>query len=556
MKWTELVVFTVLFLVVTVMGFMAARWQRSGSAADLDHLDEWGLGGRRFGSWITWFLVGGDLYTAYTFVAVPALLFGAGAVGFYALPYTVVLYPLVFLPVVRMWSVARVHGYVTPADFVRGRYDSPLLALIVAVTGLVATMPYIALQLVGLEAVLRTIGLNASGFLGHLPLLIAFVILAVYTYQSGLRAPALIAFVKDILIYLVILVAVIYLPAKLGGWDAIFGAAAKKMATPNPTTGAPTGSILLTANNQLQYITLALGSALALFLYPHSITGILSSRGRNVIKRNMVALPAYSFLLGLLALLGYVAIAAGVKPIVNNATGRPDTNTIIPVLFDSQFGSLFAGIAFAAIGIGALVPAAIMSIAAANLWTRNIYKEYLKRDATPAQEARQAKLASLVVKFGAVLFVLAIDPQFSIDLQLIGGVIILQTLPAVAIALYTRWLHRWALVAGWVVGMGYGLYLLWLIPNPANGRLHFGGSALQLDKLTVFGWHPFAGSPVQIYVGFVALVVNLVVSVLVTLALRAGHVGEGVDATHPADYHADEGSERLRPVAAAVAGES
>jgi SSS family solute:Na+ symporter len=449
-----------------------------------------------------------------------------------------------------------VHGYVTPADFVRGRYDSPLLALIVAITGLVATMPYIALQLVGLEAVLRTIGLNASGFLGHLPLLIAFVILAVYTYQSGLRAPALIAFVKDILIYLVILVAVIYLPAKLGGWDAIFGAAAKKMATPNPTTGAPTGSILLTANNQLQYITLALGSALALFLYPHSITGILSSRGRNVIKRNMVALPAYSFLLGLLALLGYVAIAAGVKPIVNNATGRADTNTIIPVLFDTQFGSLFAGIAFAAIGIGALVPAAIMSIAAANLWTRNIYKEYFKRDATPAQEARQAKLASLVVKFGAVLFVLAIDPQFSIDLQLIGGVIILQTLPAVAIALYTRWLHRWALVAAWVVGMGYGLYLLWIIPNPANGRLHFGGSALTLDKLTVFGWHPFAGSPVQIYVGFVALVVNLVVAVLVTLALRAGHVGEGADATHPADYHADEGSDRLRPVAATVAGES
>ena len=453
-----------------------------------------------------------------------------------------------------MWSVSRVHGYVTPADFVRGRYGSSVLALIVAITGLVATMPYIALQLVGLEAVLRTMGLNAGGFLGHLPLLVAFVILAVYTYQSGLRAPALIAFVKDILIYLVILVAVFYLPAKLGGWETIFSAAEKKMATPNPATGQPTGSILLTANNQLQYVTLALGSALALFLYPHSLTGMLASRGRNVIKRNMVALPAYSFLLGLLALLGYVAIAAGVKPITNNATGRPDTNTIIPVLFDTQFNSFFAGIAFAAIGIGALVPAAIMSIAAANLWTRNIYKEYLKRDATPEQEARQAKLASLVVKFGAVLFVLAIDPQFSIDLQLIGGVIILQTLPAVAIALYTRWLHRWALVAGWVVGMGYGLYLLWLIPNPASGKAHFGGSALTLDKLTLFGWHPFAGSPVQIYVGFVALVVNLVVSVLVTLALRAGHVGEGEDATHPADYHADEGSERLRPVAAVGGG--
>src|SRR3954447_8244254 len=218
-QWPELIVFTVLFLGVSVMGFLAARWQRGST---LDHLDEWGLGGRRFGSWITWFLVGGDLYTAYTFVAVPALLFGAGAIGFYALPYTVVLYPLVFLPVLRMWSVSRVHGYVTPADFVRGRYGSSLLAFLVAVTGIVATMPYIALQLVGLEAVLRTMGLNAGGFAGRLPLLVAFVILAVYPYQSGLRAPALIAFVKDILIYLVIGVAVFYLPAKLGGWDPIF----------------------------------------------------------------------------------------------------------------------------------------------------------------------------------------------------------------------------------------------------------------------------------------------------------------------------------------------
>lgn len=542
-QWTELIVFTVLFLVVTVMGFLASRWQRGDT---LDHLDEWGLGGRKFGAWITWFLVGGDLYTAYTFVAVPALLFGAGAMGFFALPYTVVLYPLVFLPVLRLWSVSRVHGYVTPADFVRGRYGSSLLAFIVAITGLLATMPYIALQLVGLEAVLRTMGLNGAGLLGHLPLLVAFVILAVYTYQSGLRAPALIAFVKDILIYVVILVAIVYLPSKFGGWGAIFDAAdAKFQATESPADG-----VLLTANNQLQYITLALGSALALFLYPHSLTGILASRGRNVIKRNMMALPAYSLLLGLLALLGYVAIAAGVTPITNNATGRPDTNTIIPVLFDNEFGSLFAGLAFAAIGIGALVPAAIMSIAAANLWTRNIYKEYLRKDATPKQEAQQAKIASLVVKFGAVLFIVAVDPQFSIDLQLIGGVIILQTLPAVAIAVYTRWLHRWALVAGWVVGMGYGLYLLYTIPNPAAGRAHFGGSALALDKINLLGWQPFAGSTVLIYVGFVALVLNLVVAVLVTFALRAAGTAEGDDQTSPADYHADEGSDRLKPVAA------
>ncbi|MDS0134154.1 MULTISPECIES: monocarboxylate uptake permease MctP [unclassified Amycolatopsis] len=545
LQWPELIIFTLLFALVTVLGFMASRWQRGST---LDHLDEWGLGGRKFGSWITWFLLGGDLYTAYTFVAVPALVFSAGALGLYALPYTIVVYPIVLLPALRMWSVSRVRGYVTPADFVRGRFGSPILALLVAITGIVATMPYIALQLVGLEAVLRTMGINGSGIVGHLPLLVAFIILAFYTYQSGLRAPALIAFVKDILIYLVILVAIIYLPSKLGGWSHIFDAAAKKLGTPSPATGKPSGSILLTANNQLQYATLALGSALALFLYPHSLTSVLASRGRSVIKRNMVALPAYSLVLGLLALLGYVAITAGVKPLTNAATGKADGNTIVPVLFDNQFSSWFAGIAFAAIGIGALVPAAIMSIAAANLWTRNIYKEYLRKNATPAEEAKQAKLASLVVKLGAVAVIILIDPQFSIDLQLIGGVLILQTLPAVALALYTRWFHRWGLIAGWIVGIGWGLIMLYGIPNPANGKLHFGGSALALGNMSIFGWHPFAGSQVQIYVGFVALIANLVVAAIVTVIARQLKVFNGTDDTEPEDYHTDEHDKNLRPI--------
>ena len=322
----EFTIVVVLFLLVSAMGFAAARWRRATSLA---HLDEWGLGGRSFGTWITWFLLGGDLYTAYTFVAVPALVFAAGATGFFAVPYTILIYPMGFLVLARLWSVSYKHGFVTPADFARGRFGSPTLALVIALTGIVATMPYIALQLVGIEAVLKAMGVT-----GHLPLIIAFLVLALYTYNSGLRAPALIAFVKDGLIYLVIIVAVIVIPYKLGGWDVIFGSAEKALSATNPKTGLPKGGLLLNANNQLQYVTLALGSALALFLYPHSITGVLASKNRNVIKRNMSALPAYSFLLGLIALLGYMAIAAATKyhvaPIARG--GKADPNTIVPVI--------------------------------------------------------------------------------------------------------------------------------------------------------------------------------------------------------------------------------
>jgi SSS family solute:Na+ symporter len=368
------------------------------------------------------------------------------------------------------------------------------------------------------------------GITGEWPLIVAFVILAVYTYNSGLRAPALIAFVKDILIYLTIIVAVIVIPSKIGGWGHIFDAAGAQF------TKAGSGGLLVAPAGQWQYATLALGSALALFLYPHSVTGVLAANNRDVLKRNMSALPIYSLALGFIALLGFMAIAAGTKPITTD--GKADGNTIVPVLFQTQFPHWFAGVAFAAVGIGALVPAAIMSIAAANLFTRNIYKEYVRKDATPAEEAKVAKIASLVVKLGAVAAIIFIDPQFSIDLQLIGGVIILQTLPSVALGLYTRWLHRGGLVAGWVGGMAAGLWMLYEIPNAKTKAAHFGGSAFPLSKLGF-------DTKTTVYVGVLALLVNLVVAVVVTAILRAMKVADGVDGTAETDYTAEREDPRV-----------
>jgi solute:Na+ symporter, SSS family len=507
MNGVAFTVFVFFFLLVTVLGFVAARWRQ----ADLGHLNEWGLGGRSFGTIITWFLLGGDLYTAYTFIAVPALVFGAGALGFFALPYTVIVYPFVFVVMPRLWSVAHKHQYVTPSDFVRGRYGSRGLSLAIAATGILATMPYIALQLVGIQVVLQGMGIGGSGasaFERDLPLFIAFAILAAYTYQSGLRAPALIAFVKDTMIYITVLVAVLYIPAKLGGWGHIFDAAGKALPTHKPP-----GALILADKQFVAYSTLALGSALALFLYPHSITAVLASGNRQVVRRNAAILPAYSFLLGLLALLGYMAIAAGLKPASNNLA--------IPELFNRMFPDWFVGFGFAAIAIGALVPAAIMSIAAANLFTRNVYREWLRPDATSGEEAQVAKIVSLVVKFGALAFVLFLKTEYAINLQLLGGVWILQTLPAVVLGLYTRWFHRGALLLGWAAGIGVGTWMAW------------SAGFKSVAPFTLFGLNT------TMYPALVGLVVNLLVAAVATPLLDAAKADRGSDETTEADYQAE-----------------
>ncbi|WP_245979552.1 monocarboxylate uptake permease MctP [Streptomyces diacarni] len=533
-----LAVFIFFFVLVTVMGFRAARWRK---AANENSLDEWGLGGRSFGTWITWFLLGGDLYTAYTFVAVPAAIYAAGASGFFAVPYTILVYPLIFTFLPRLWSVSHRHGYVTTSDFVRGRFGSKGLSLAVALTGILATMPYIALQLVGIQAVLDVMGVGGSEstnwFIKDLPLLIAFGVLAAYTYSSGLRAPALIAFVKDALIYIVIAVAIIYIPIKLGGFDAIFAKAGDALAQENPATGKPRGELASGENAQWAYATLAVGSALALFMYPHSITATLSGKNRNVIRRNTTILPLYSLMLGFLALLGFMAIAAGTK--VDNG------QLAIPQLFEDMFPDWFTGVAFAAIGIGALVPAAIMSIAAANLFTRNIYKDFLKPDATAEQETKVSKLVSLLVKVGALVFVLGMDKTVAINFQLLGGIWILQTFPALVGGLFTRWFHRWALLAGWAVGMAYGTLAAYGVASPT--QRHFGGSNDVIPGIGETG-----------YIGVTAFVLNVAVTVVGTVVLRALRAPDGVDETRPEDYTADapEAGDRAAQAAGGAAHDS
>jgi len=523
---TTFTVVVALCILVTGIGFAAARWRR---AQDMMHLNEWGLGGRGFGTFTTWFLLGGDLYTAYTFIAVPALVYASSSIGFYAVAYSVIGYPIAFIFLPRLWSVSRVHNYVTPADFVKGRYGSRSLALSAAVTGILATMPFAALQLVGIQSILSVMGVGSSStntYVKDLPLFIAFIVLAVYTYLSGLRAPAAISFVKDTLIYAFVIVAVCYIPTRLGGWSHIFDIAQAHYAALNPATGKPNGAFIPTAkktgSTQVDFITLAFGSALALFMYPHVITGTLAARRRSTVKRNLSLLPAYGVLLGLIALFSYMAMADPVT--VANVKKAGNTQLAVPYLIQHMFPSWFAGLAFAAIIIGAMVPAAIMSIGAANLFTRNIFREFFKPDASPRLETRVSQWASLLVKFGALYFAVELPHTFAINLQLLGGIWIMQTVPMIVGGLYTRWFHRWALLAGWLAGMIVGTLAAYRTSTPTTS--HWASSS---DNL--FGF--------TIYIGISAFVVNLVIAVALTLVLRAFKVPEGADETLPQHYTAD-----------------
>jgi SSS family solute:Na+ symporter len=283
-----------------------------------------------------------------------------------------------------------------------------------------------------------------------------------------------------------VLVAGVVVPVKLGGYGAVFTAANDAFTAKGGATG-----LVLKPSQMLAYATLALGSALAAFMYPHTLTGIFASKSADTIRKNAILLPAYTLLLGLIALLGYMAYAAHIKV---------DTpNDVVPMLFKTLFPSWFAGFAFSAIAIGALVPAAVMSIGAANLFTRNVWKSYVNPEISHAGEAAVAKIASLVVKVGALAFILLLPTQYALDLQLLGGLWILQTFPALVFGLFTRWFRAEGLLLGWAAGIIWGSWTAWSNGLKPLATIELGGAS-----------HVF-------YVGLGALILNIVVAAAATL---------------------------------------
>jgi len=510
-NWETVVVFVTIFVAITILGIRAVHWR----AGNIYRLTEWGLAGRRIGTTAGWFLLGGGgLYTANAFISIPGLVFAKGAQGFYTVAYTTLLYPLLFVVLSRFWIVARHRGYVTAADFVRERFGKTI-SLLVALTGILATMPYLAIQIYGIEIAIAQMGLPVDLALG-----IAFLLLLLSTCISGLRAPALMAIIKDIMIIIVLLVAWIVIPPRLGGLGHIFAIVHQK-AIQDPATFSET----LSPVQYSSYTTLILGSALAFFLYPHMLTAICSVNSHKVLKRNALLLPFYTLLIGMTALLGYMAIAAGIPP-----SPTYETNIALPALFARFFPAWFAGFAFAAIVICALVPAAIMSIGVANLFTRNIYREYLRPACNEREEVNVARATSFFVKCGALLFILFIPTTFANNLQLIGSVWILQTLPAVFIGLYTRWFHRRALVIGWIAGMIVGTWMV--IAQHFVSFYPLGSGTLTIP----------------VYIGFAALMVNLLLTSILTAVIRIFREDHAQDMTSPADFEARPPAQGASPI--------
>ena len=481
-------VFISLFVLFVAIGFGSSRFRRG----DMSDLGEWALAGRKLGGYLAWFLVGGDLYTAYTFIAIPEALYVKGAVYFFAVPYVGMTFGVALLTMPRLWKMAKKKNYVTAVDMVQDKFNSKSLAVIIALTGIVAELPYIALQIYGMQAVLtvmigQLVTSNAAS-ITEISLIIAFIILAAFTFTSGLRGATITAVMKDIIIFTTVIVVIVLVPIYIGGFGNAF-AAMPKLAT---------GDTALAGLFVNGFISLSIMSALALYLYPHAINGVFSTSSTKKLRLSTSLLPLYGVGLALLALFGILVYGSSSALAMVHKYGAV---TVVPSLIYAYFPAWFVGLAFLGIFIGGLVPASIMAISQANLLTRNILKPYMP-NMTPKTEAKLAKYFSIMFKFLALLFIFVISATYSLQLQLVGGIIILQTLPAIFIALYTKRLEKWSVGIGWAAGMFVGLFLL----------LYYNFVVTKGTSITTV-FFKFSQPLSFLFVGLIGLLVNLVIAV-------------------------------------------
>lgn len=495
---TIIAVFVILFAFFSFLGFYGSRWRR----ADLGTMHEWSLAGRRLGTWLAFFLVGADLYTAYTFVAIPSAVHGTGALFFFAVPYVLSTFAIALAFGPKLWRITRERGYITGSDYVKGKFNSRSLGVLTALVGIVALLPYIALQITGMQAVLAVLLMNTKvgANVLDLSLVIAFLVLAAFTFTSGLRGATLTAVFKDVLIWISVVAIVVAVYSSVSNVGA--GLAALKTL--------PSGTLTLKTGDTWNYLTYVIGSAFALYLYPHAVNGILSAEDERKLRLSTSLLPLYGVGLALLALLGLlINLVPSALSIVTSKTIGGVSNYLggyltVPALAVTTLPSWLAGIALLGIFVGGLVPAAIMAISQANLLTRNIIKEF-RPTMSEKSETTIAKWASAVFKFIALGFIFLLGNNFTyaVQLQLLGGVIILQLLPALFLTLYTDFFSKEALGAGIIAGLGVGL----LIEAYESGKT----GALQTFYTTPVG---------GLYVAVISILINVAIAVVLSAVKR------------------------------------
>lgn len=464
-------------------------------------VQEWSVGGRRFGTWLFWFLLVGETFTTFALLGASQGVFSTGAAGFYVLGTVVLTASVGYFLVPRIWRAGKDRGFVTMGDFFAARFDAPWFGALLTVFGIIALLLYSRVQLTGLALILATLfGLDVPA--------IAYVsagglVVALFVLVGGMRSAAFVAVVKDILLVVMLLVVAAGAAgaAGVGSIGEVFDGV--RAAHPDAATLPGIGGGTVTSNtatNQWWWMSFLLLTPLGAFALPHAFQVCFSAKDIRTIRKNQIIQPLYSLFYVLIIIIAMAALLA--MPGLPTASANGSLLVFVRDYYPDWVIGLLAGTGV----LVALVPTAVLMLTASSMFTSNVLG-LARPDLKSSLGATRAGVVAFTVV--AVLFT-----AFRSDTLLTIMTGVYSAVGQLAPALFLSMLWRRVTAVGLTVGAVAG-GLIVAVPQ-------LGAPAQALF-------------PAGTVVGLPALVVNLVLAVVVSLlttppSADAVAVGLGPDA--------------------------
>ncbi|MBN1939572.1 MAG: sodium:solute symporter family protein [Candidatus Aminicenantes bacterium] len=464
-----------LLIILGVIVLSAAVGLAAGRRVPMN-LENWTVGGRKFGVLAIWLLMAGEVYTTFTFLGASGWAYSKGAPTYYILIYGTLAYTLSFFILPGIWKIGKRENLHTQPDFFAHLFQSRRLGILVAVIGIVSLLPYLQLQLAGLGMIVEVASEGAVS--STAAILLAFLLTSAFVLASGLQGSAWVSVIKDVLMLAAVAIVGFGVPrVHFGSIGRMFQALIEKapdhLIFPGsaPSMGVPwvMSTVLLTG--------------MGFYMWPQLFGSAFSAKSDRIIRRNAIIMPLYQIPIVLVFFVGFTAFL--ILPGLSNG------DLSLLSLVAKTYPSWFVGFVGAAGAVTAMVPASVLVLTAAALLAKNIYRAWFRPRASDAEVMRVSRWMVLVVSAVALVFALLL-PNALVNLLLIGYDGVAQLFPGVVLGLFWKRVSRTGVEAGLLTGLATAAFL-------------------------VFGKHdPFCG----LNAGFVALAVNAAVTVAVSLAKR------------------------------------
>ncbi len=441
---------------------------------------EFMVGSRSFGTLLLWILLAGEIYTSFTFLGAAGWAYGKGAATFYILAYGTVAYCIGFFLLPPIWRLGKEHGLLTLPDLFIHRYGSKALGIAVALLQFFLVVPYVTLQLTGLQILLTIAGYgqyNATAAVS-----IAFVLMALFVFTAGLRGTAWASVVKDSLVLGAVLFAGIAIPIRffgspLGMINHVLQIHPHWMTLPPP--GATNAAYTVP-----WFVTTILLSGVGFFMGPANAPAIYSAKNAETLRRNMIFMPLYQLILLFVFFAGFtaLAIAPGLK--------GPAADQSFMLLMQRYYSPAALGIVAAAGCLAALLPASTFLLGAASVFSKNVLGDLFNSATGDRERTMATRVLVLVVAFLALTLWIFFKTSL-VDLLLFYYVGVTQLAPGVIFALVWPRVGAAAVAAGLIAGecLGYFFVHYAVTPGGING-------------------------------GFCALLINAAICTLITVATK------------------------------------